>query len=648
MDTDGSGGGAPTPSSTRRSSGPDDGTPSDPEALSKPCPSAQAVPADLGRWVKAGTVISTFQCIHPSCQGNKKSKGDKTLPQMRRHVKESATHRTEPPTAQEQAEEDQNKFTAGLVDADVPAEDFKLDGGDVHCTVCEKLLCTVQGDSSGHSLTAKLRVHVHGTKGDNKTKHMHTKTGNFAHCPENRKGPTPGKQVMTTQVHHCSICGDSKHQSDTCPQRNPVDPLITLQDADFAEELIKWLPWTGLTDQDIFRGVSKQIEARYSGMVDGGTCPHQVLGMRAEQLRSENAQVDLEDYTLKAKLSLFSRGPSLSIRAETVDLRPIKDAAAAITQVGYEEYVSVLVTDLQKQLMSPMLIEYLPVYDRLMKRYLSNRNGRVGSGSKQTMFKTDSQWHNSVRATVNAYVGKPLPMCKAQTIVYVDGVQQFVALGHITRPLPPGRCYADNPHLVKFLTPNTNPVDFNRIDPSVKREYRREELQRLTARFTALPRGKITLQYQNHQWGPLQDGQHVCQLCGMIIQCGEDEAMRAFRSQPHCHKKCQGCDKPKCQEFHKVMRLIAVMKDQRRLEAAQIDHANKHGGEFPQAAEYQECCDALAAQDLVGKSFADVIAHVTGKPDLRTCCAVARPEKQALVRSERLASAGTAPNRITF
>ena len=38
-----------------------------------------------------------------------------------------------------------------------------------------------------------------------------------------------------------------------------------------------------------------------------------------------------------------------------------------------------------------------------------------------------------------------------------------------------------------------------------------------------------------------------------IIECNEEQALRVFRAEPHCHKACPGCDKPKCAQYHKVM-----------------------------------------------------------------------------------------------
>ena len=117
--------------------------------------------------------------------------------------------------------------------------------------------------------------------------------------------------------------------------------------------------------------------------------------------------------------------------------------------------------------------------------------------------------------------------------------------------LGPRQCYSKCPQYVKYLTKNYQLCDFNLVDPAVKQEFRQEQFELITKKSRNLPKGDIKLIHQSCQWGPLEDGRHECELCGNIVQCNEDQALRVVRAEPHCHKACDGCDKPKCAQYHR-------------------------------------------------------------------------------------------------
>eukprot|EP01047_Picozoa_sp_COSAG01_P075889 COSAG01_NODE_13153_length_1627_cov_19.566754_2_plen_107_part_00 len=102
----------------------------------------------------------------------------------------SKTHQTTPLTAEQQVEKDKDKLEKQLEAAGIDTGDFELHDHEVFCTVCGYNLCSVDGQGN-HSLKEKLYMHVTGTKGG-KTWHMYKKTGDYALCPENRKGAKPG------------------------------------------------------------------------------------------------------------------------------------------------------------------------------------------------------------------------------------------------------------------------------------------------------------------------------------------------------------------------------------------------------------------------------------------------------------------------
>jgi hypothetical protein len=600
--------------------------PSGPDVSCQPCPSTKEQAA-LGPYVEQGAEIGMYLCVHPLC--GSRCKSSKTFKQMQDHVK-TKTHQTTPPTAEEQAEKDKEKLAKEIKAAGIDTGDFELRGRAVFCTVCAKGLCSVDGQGK-KSLKEKLSTHVTGAKGG-QTPHMYKKTGDYRRCPENRKGSKPGKQVKTQQVHHCSVCGETEHVCTVCPHRNRTKQLRILFHADLAAELVCWLQKDDPVGLDSYytQGVLLTVMGRY-GTCHHGSKDHQLLNMGSVQLHAANHDVNVEGFAKQALYAMARRKNPCHRHADMSWFPRIWKAQEHISS-GFEEYVCELMTNLEKALMHPLFSVKLEHYDRIIGAILSNSNGRVGRGFTQTLHANKQAWEHSTQAMHNPDAGKPSQQpCKAQTLVYVGGQLQFVTLGHVLRRLPRGQCYSKYPQYVQYLTPNFQKCDFNLVYAAVKRDFRNEQLQKITQQFAKLPEGDVKLIYQSCQWGPLKDGRHECELCGNIVQCNEDQALRVFRAEPHCHKACLGCDKPKCAQYHEVTRLIELVKRQRRLEDAAIAHATRHGGEFPDAKESQTCCDQLG--DLLGNTFADVIEHVTGVKNLKPCCAIVPRKKRKVEES---------------
>jgi hypothetical protein len=79
--------------------------PSRPDVRCQACPSTKEQEFLRDPYVKEGLEIGEYRCVHPLC----KSKGTKSVEQMRRHIKESKTHRTDPEEEKKKKAEEKKK-----------------------------------------------------------------------------------------------------------------------------------------------------------------------------------------------------------------------------------------------------------------------------------------------------------------------------------------------------------------------------------------------------------------------------------------------------------------------------------------------------------------------------------------------------------